>query len=160
MRILNENASQIPFIVMYFIGMVQYSCMTSQLILSLPLQEIFSVRWILCKVIYPLLFFSKIKCSITQCPSQNVIRALFCFVSRIDTINKLSIIFIFTGIFPWTVVLTAATFYFVELVHQLIPITERWIFEDQLCLYSILLWVRSYRLLGIQIPWGKWDNHL
>lgn len=56
--------------------------------------------------------------------------------------------------------LTTATFYFAELLHQLLFVFKRWVLEDQLCLYGVLLWVRGQRLLGLQIPGGKGDYHL
>ncbi len=56
--------------------------------------------------------------------------------------------------------LTTATFYFVELLHQLLFILKRGVFEDQLRLYGVLLWVRGQRLLGLQIPGGEGYYHL
>lgn len=74
--------------------MVQLCCTSSQFFPSLPLEEIFSFRWLRShltwwKVIYHLVFFSEIKCSITQCQSQIVNRALFWIGSHEDTTNKL-----------------------------------------------------------------------
>ena len=56
--------------------------------------------------------------------------------------------------------LTTAALYFVELLHQLLLVFKRWVFEDELCLYCILLRIRSQRLLGFQIPGGERYDHL
>lgn len=56
--------------------------------------------------------------------------------------------------------LTTAALYFVELLHQLLLVFKRRVLEDELCLYRILLWVRSQRLLCVQIPGGKGYDYL
>lgn len=53
------------------------------------------------------------------------IRASFCCVSHQDAGYEFGTIFVFIDFFTRTLVLTAATFYFAELLHQLIPITKR-----------------------------------
>lgn len=56
--------------------------------------------------------------------------------------------------------LTTATLYFIELLHQLLSVFKRRVFVDQLRLYGVLLRVRGQWLLGFQIPGGKGHYHL